>query len=92
MFSKCEGILAIANSHYEISALQDYMLQKKYKDSGASKAKMKKTPTLAELKVSKQKKRVMDQRMLGFIRPSDGLSSGGQKILPSHRFHFITVL
>jgi len=67
------------------------MLQKKYKDAGVQKAKMKKTPTLAELKVSKHKKKMLDptkhtaspERTM--VHPSGTLVPNRDRAIPLHR-------
>ena len=88
VFRDVKGIPVKAITHYDGSVLQDYMLQKRY--SGAVKAKMKKTPTLAELKVTKHKKRVLEQRNMALIRPSEETTADGLRTLqlPSHRSGF----
>ena len=59
------------------------MLQKKYKESG--KAKIKKTPTLAELKLAKQKRKIQEEEQLIPPVPVSAPSS-----IPAHRYSFIS--
>ena len=72
------------------------MLQKKYKDAGGQKAKMKKTPTLAELKVFKHKKKMLDHnRHTSLHERNPGHSSGTflhnrEKTIPLHRSSLIS--
>lgn len=61
------------------------MLQKRYKgtsstgSTSSSKAKMKKTPTLAELKVSRQKKRMQ-------VADDIGMASSRHSGIQPHRY------
>ena len=63
------------------------MLQKRYKDSG--KAKVKKTPTLAELKEAKQKKKLQEKGDVspGNVTP-ENVTPLDPTSIPAHRYVF----